>query len=218
VDGCASVRCCAIFRPSSREFAYTQFHSLNRPGIFSRHPYASATHAGFLHWRAEQVSYSAKILYQELRRDYGYRGSYETVKRFVAPLREQAAAAADLCQRRFETAPGQQSQIDWGQAGACLHNCPVVLHAFVMTLGYSRRSYYRACATEQLGLFLESHEAAFEHFGGLTRELLYDRPRTVCRPVPGAGWRWNDTFRELACHCGFEPRVCAPYRRRTRAR
>jgi transposase len=82
----------------------------------------------------------------------GYQGSYETVKRFVAPLREQAAAVADLCQRRFETAPGQQSQIDWGQAGICLRSRPVVLHIFVMTLGYSRRGYCRACANEQLGL------------------------------------------------------------------
>ena len=177
-----------------------------------------AIHAGFLHQRAEQVGYSAKILYQDLRRDRGYQGSYETVKRFVAPLREQATAAADLCQRRFETAPGQQSQIDWGQAGICLRSRPVVLHIFVMTLGYSRRVYYRACANEQLGLFLESHEAAFEHFGGLTRELLYDRPRTVCRPVPGAGWRWNDTFREFARHWGFEPRVCAPYRAQTKGK
>lgn len=177
-----------------------------------------AGHADFLRQRAERVGYSAKILYQELCRSHGYRGSYETVKRFVAPLREQAVAAAELCQRRFETAPGQQSQIDWGQAGICLRNRPVVLHIFVMTLGYSRRGYYRACANEQLGLFLESHEAAFEHFGGLTRELLYDRPRTVCRPVPGAGWRWNDTFREFARHWGFEPRVCAPYRAQTKGK
>jgi hypothetical protein len=42
-----------------------------------------------------------------------YQGSYETVKRFVRPLRaaEQAAERAAV---RFETPPGQQSQIDWG--------------------------------------------------------------------------------------------------------
>jgi transposase len=56
-----------------------------------------AVHAGFLRQRAEQVGYSAKILYQELCQDRSYQGSYETVKRFVAPLREQAAVAADLC-------------------------------------------------------------------------------------------------------------------------
>lgn len=177
-----------------------------------------ASHAQFLRERAAHVDYSARILYQELCRDREFGGSYETVKRFVVPLRAQARTAAELCQRRFETEPGQQSQIDWGQTGIYLRHRPVVLHIFVLTLGYSRRGYYRACANEQLGLFLESHEAAFEYFGGLTRELLYDRPRTVCRPVPGKGWRWNDTFREFARHWGFEPRVCAPYRAQTKGK
>jgi len=42
-------------------------------------------HAQFLAGRAAQVNYSARILYQELRSRRGYRGSYDTVKRFVAP-------------------------------------------------------------------------------------------------------------------------------------
>jgi len=41
-------------------------------------------HAEYLRARAPQVRYSAQILFQELRQQ-GYRGSYETVKRFVRP-------------------------------------------------------------------------------------------------------------------------------------
>jgi transposase len=52
---------------------------------------------------------------QELGKQHGYTGSYETVKRFVRPLHAEEAVA-DLTQRRFETPPGGQSQIDWGQA------------------------------------------------------------------------------------------------------
>lgn len=52
-----------------------------------------AAHAEFLRSRAPDVCYSARILYQELTRARGYRGSYQTVKRFVAPLRA-------LCRRR----------------------------------------------------------------------------------------------------------------------
>jgi transposase len=175
-----------------------------------------AAHADFVSERAEQVNFSARILFQELRRERGFDGSYDTVRRFVAPLR--AAATPDrLCQTRFETEPGQQSQIDWGEVRTYLRNQPIKLHIFVLTLGYSRRGYYRACANEQLGLFLESHEAAFEHFGGLTREHLYDRPRTVCQPTNGQ-WRWNETFRAFAGHWGFEPRLCAPYRAQTKGK
>ena len=73
------------------------------------------SHADWLQRRAPEVRYSARILYQELRRERGYTGSYETVKRFVAPLRELGRCDS-LTQTRFETAPGEQSQVDWGQA------------------------------------------------------------------------------------------------------
>src|SRR5258707_4531473 len=91
-----------------------------------------AEHVSYLQTRAPQVRYSARILFQELQAR-GYRGSYETVKRFVRPLRavEQAAERATV---RFETAPGQQSQIDWGQARIHFHGRPVVLHVFILTL------------------------------------------------------------------------------------
>src|SRR5439155_1176532 len=127
-----------------------------------------AEHASFLRTRAPEVQYSARILFQELRRARGYRGSYETVKRFVRPLRaaEQATERATV---RFETPPGQQSQIDWGQAQIHFRHRPVILHVFILTLGYSRRSFHEPCLGETLSQFLDAHERAFDYFGGHTR-------------------------------------------------
>ena len=137
-----------------------------------------AEHASYLQTRAPQVQYSARILFQELRQARGYRGSYETVKRFVRPLRavEQAAARATV---RFETPPGQQSQIDWGQARIYFRSRPVALHVFILTLGYSRRSFHEPCLGETLTQFLDAHERAFEYFGGHTREHLSPSPTTM---------------------------------------
>jgi transposase len=176
-----------------------------------------AAHADWLRGRAPEVDYSARILYQELKARYGFAGSYETVKRFVAPLREPLGAEA-LTQMRFETAPGQQSQIDWGQARVPLRHGPAVLRIFVLTLGYSRRGFYFAYADERLPEFLEAHERAFAHFGGLTAEHLYDRPRTVCSPGRDGRVVWNPTFRAFAEHWGFEPRLCRPYRAQTKGK
>jgi transposase len=174
-------------------------------------------HAQYLHERAAQVNYSARILFQELRGGRGYTGSYDTVKRFVAPLRE-SGRMDELCQMRFETGPGQQSQIDWGQLSTYFRAQPVTLHLFVLTLGFSRRGFYHACADEQLGQFLEAHERAFEHFGGLTREHLYDRPRTVCYPDAEGRRVWNPTFKTFADYWGFEPKVCRGYRAQTKGK
>lgn len=175
-----------------------------------------AEHEGFLRGRAPEVRYSARILYQELRASRGFRGSYDTVKRFVAPLRA-LAAAAEVTQIRFETPPGQQSQIDWGEAKVEYRSGVRVMHFFVLILGFSRRSFVWAAPNEQLEQFLEAHERAFEHFGGRTREHLYDRPRTVCRPNGQGKVIWNGTFRAFADYWGFEPRLCQAYRAMTKA-
>ena len=164
-----------------------------------------AAHAEYLRERAPQVHYSAQILFQELRRR-GYMGSYETVKRFVQPLRA-AESLAERASVRFETPPGQQSQIDWGQARIHFRSQPAVVHLFVLTLGFSRRGFYHAARNERLPQFLEAHEQAFEHFGGHTREHLYDRPRTICAPNGEGGVIWNPTFKSFADYWGFEPRL-----------
>jgi transposase len=176
-----------------------------------------AEHATFLRTRAPEVLYSARILVQELRRARGYRGSYETVKRFVRPLRaaEQAAERATV---RFETPPGRQSQIDWGQARIHYRSRPVILHVFILTLGYCRRSFHEPCLGETLGQFLDAHERAFEYFGGHTREHLYDRPRTVCQPGGDGRVVWNATFKQFADYWGFEPHLCRAYRAQTKGK
>src|SRR5215831_515657 len=176
-----------------------------------------AEHVSYLQTRAPQVQYSARILFQELRQARGYRGSYETVKRFVRPLRavEQAAERVAM---RFETPPGQQSQIDWGQARIHFRTHPVVLHVFILTLGYSRRSFHEPCLGETLSQFLDAHERAFDYFGGHTREHLYDRPRTVCQPGSDGRVVWNATFKQFADYWGFEPHLCRAYRAQTKGK
>lgn len=176
-----------------------------------------APHAEYLRERAPKVCYSAQVLLQELRKR-GYAGSYETVKRFVRPLRE-AVELAERAAVRFETPPGQQSQIDWGTARVYLRQQRVILHWFVLTLGYSRRGFYEPFLNERLPQFLDAHERAFEYFGGHTREHLYDRPRTVCAGASEAGRpAWNPTFKSFADYWGFEPRLCRPYRAQTKGK
>ena len=63
-----------------------------------------APQAPYVPQRAAEVGYSARVLFQELRRRR-YEGSYETVKRFVRPLRETQLRAA-VTRTRFETPQG----------------------------------------------------------------------------------------------------------------
>src|SRR4029453_4480947 len=114
--------------------------------------------------------------------------------------------------------PGQQSQIDWGQARVYFRTRPVTLHVFILTLGYSRRSFHEPCVGETLAQFLDAHERAFEYFGGHTREHLYDRPRTGCLGTTDGRMVWTATFKSFAEYWSFEPRVCQPYRAQTKGK
>ena len=174
-------------------------------------------HRGWIEERAPQVGYSARILYQELCAQRGFEGGYGTVRDAVRPLRKESAAAL-LTQCRFETEPGEQAQADWGEARVPLGTEIVKVHIFVMTLGYSRRAWAEGYEHERMESLLSAHEHAFEHFGGVTGEILYDRMRTVIQGEREGKKRWNPTFAAFAQHWGFEPRVCRPYRAQTKGK
>jgi hypothetical protein len=55
-------------------------------------------------------------------------------------------------------------------------------------------------------------------FGGVTREILYDRMRTVLTGTAEGRLCWNARFEAFARHWGFQPRVCRPYRAQTKGK
>ena len=174
-------------------------------------------HLPWLKERAPQVNCSAQILFQELHASRGYAGGYDTVRNAVRSLRVEAAAAS-LTQCRFETDPGEQAQADWGQVRIRFDAGPAEVHIFVLTLGYSRRAWAEGYEHERMESLLAAHENGFAHLGGVTREILYDRMRTVIQGDPGGKRHWNPTFKAFAGHWGFEPRVCRPYRAQTKGK
>jgi transposase len=75
----------------------------------------------------------ASVLLRELR-ERGYTGGYTMLKGLVAALKPKEAAAPIV---RFETAPGEQMQVDW----AVIRRGSNRLSVFVATLGWSRAAY-----------------------------------------------------------------------------
>lgn len=166
--------------------------------------------------RMPQVLYNAKILLQELR-ELGYKGCYETVKRFVRPHRAERDRLEEATMR-FETAPGKQAQVDWGTAVVSLGGVPRRVQFFVMVLGYSRRIFATATEDQKVKTLLASHEAAFEHFGGRTQEVLYDNPKTICLRREEGRAVYNPVFEDFARHWGYVTRLCQPYRAQTKGK
>ena len=94
-------------------------------------------------WLADRLQRhrgNADVVRQDLEREHGITVSLRTVERAVVPLRRELRAI-EVATIRFETAPGEQLQIDFGETTVPIAGARVKIHVFVATLGYSRRPY-----------------------------------------------------------------------------
>jgi len=136
------------------------------------------------------------------------------VRKFVHERRPEKEPLGSV---RFETAPGEQGQVDWGSFGFITHQGRTYrLYAFVMTLGWSRASYLRFTMCADTTWFIHCHLHAFAYLGGVPRRLLYDNLKSVVL------WRdaeevvhWNPRFLDFADVAGFSPQACKPRRPQT---
>lgn len=155
----------------------------------------------------------APVLFREIG-ELGYSGSLRLVRYYLQ--RQRPAVRADPVVR-FETAPGEQMQVDW----MVLRRGTDPLSAFVATLGYSRYTYVEFVTNEQFATLRQCHHNAFSYFQGVPREVLYDNMKTVIdrRNAYGDGLhRFHPGLWELAKETGFTPRVCRPYRAKTKGK
>ena len=98
---------------------------------------------------------------QDLLAEKGLAVSRRTLQRAVQPYR-QALKAEALATTRFETPPGRQLQIDFGERLVEIGGAKIKAFVFVATLGHSRRCHVRAFR----------HEKQESWFTGLEGEQL----------------------------------------------
>jgi len=170
----------------------------------------------YLAERLQAGVWNARVLLRELR-SREYQGGYTILTDWLRPQRESARVVAV---RRFETPPGKQAQVDWGHLGSLLESGEErMLWGFTMTLGYSRRMMAEAATDQKLGTLLRMHEAAFQQWGSVPEEILYDRMKTVWTGTDERGEIvWNAVFLDFARYWEFTPRLCRPYRAQTKGK
>lgn len=157
--------------------------------------------------RLSRYDLPATRLFREIQAR-GYTGSYETVKRYVAKVRERRPKPAYV---RFETEPGEQAQVDWACFGKVLLGGRWVrLWCFCMVLGYSRAMYVEFTCSQDLATFIRAHINAFRYFGGTTATILYDNLKSVVLSREGSSIQWNPHFLAFSKAYGFRPILCTP--------
>lgn len=146
---------------------------------------------------------------EELIRSHGYKGEYDTVRRYVKTLKEARDRVAYI---RFETIPGQQAQVDFGEfMVVCPNGKEIKLYCFVMVLGFSRHMYIEFVDRCTMPVFLDCHINAFGYFEGVPGEILYDNMKNVVIKHLVGKVKFNDTMMDFATHYQFKPMACPAY-------
>ena len=174
---------------------------------------------GWLRERFFRHDGNADVIRQELASEHGIVIGLRSVELRVRQWRRELKAQKRATVR-FETAPGHQMQIDFGDTRVWIGGERVRIHVFVGTLGYSRRMHIRASQRQRQTDWFEGMEGAFLRFGGVPNEVLLDNAKplvehhdSVSREV-----RFNARLWAFARYWGFTPRACAPYRARTKGK
>lgn len=173
---------------------------------------------GYLESRIEQFPFLSSIRLLEEIRNQGYDGGYTIVKDYIRTIRPKRSVIAEI---RYETKPGVQAQVDWSD---CLYLTfdgeTKRINCFSMILGYSRMRYVEFTTSTDIQTFLLCHQHAFDYFGGVTQEILYDNMKVVVikRKNPSTTSDFHSSFVDFRDHYGFTSYLCRPYRAKTKGK
>ena len=196
-----------------------KYIAMEKPAKYSREGRQSviAPYTDYVRGRIDKHNLSAVRIYEEIR-EKGYPGSYTTVKRLCRVIRKNRRIQAVY---RYETDPGKQSQVDFGEFGYIdIDGKHRKLYAFSMILGYSRMRYVEFTTDISTENVIRMHLNAFSFYGGFTDTILYDNMKQIVidRKIKASESRFNQKFMDFAEYYGIVIRLCYPYRPETKGK
>jgi transposase len=151
---------------------------------------------------------NAKAIWQDLVDDHGFRGAYQSVKRFVGKLRGSRSPEARVM---IETPPGEEAQVDYG-SGPMIRELASGRYCrarmFVLTLGYSRKSVRLLTFRSSTRIWAELHEQAFRRLGGVTRVVVLDNLGEGVLAADIYDPTLNPLYRDMLAHYGAVALAC----------
>jgi transposase len=166
-------------------------------------------------WVEEDRLLNCVVMLQRLR-PLGYTGGITVLKDFVHDLRPPRSGHHPI--RRYETKPGEQMQIDWGEFLYDHEGRHRKVYGFGAILSYSRMRFIvftKRCDTATL---IRCVMAACDYFGGFPQAILADRMKSVLVGMDGNMPQWNSQFADFLSAIGVVPRVCKPYTPQTKGK
>ncbi|MDQ5851252.1 MAG: IS21 family transposase [Chloroflexota bacterium] len=139
----------------------------------------------------------------------GYQGSESHVRAYIGQQRRTLQRPPVFLPLEFD--PGQDAQVDWGEAQVIMDGQQIPVQLFVMRLCYSRRTFAMAFPTQRQEAFFAAHVLAFDHFHGVPHRLTYDNLTTAVKPLlVGRTRQEQRAFTVFRSHYLFDSHFCTP--------
>jgi len=151
--------------------------------------------------------HTAMRIFERLRDEHAYLGSYSPVQRFVRQQREEQRETFIP----LDHLPGQRVEADFGEIQVDFPEGRRKVSVLILVWSYSNAPFAIAFPTQRTEAILEGMTQAFEFFGCVPREVWWDNPRTVADALlRGRSRQVNRHYAALASHYVFEPLFCMP--------
>lgn len=144
----------------------------------------------------------ATTIYEALVTQFGFAGSYSSVRRRVRKIRATSPKATCM----LDFAPGDAAQVDFGKGPTITDVFTgeiLKTWIFVMTLCFSRHMYAEIVTDQKVETWLACHRRAFEFFNGVASRLIIDNPKCAITRACYTDPEVQRSYAELAEGYGF---------------
>lgn len=170
-------------------------------------------------WLEEDKKYwykqrhTAKRVFDRLRDEHAYPGSYSTVRRYVKKRREEMLAEANQRDRQgylqLDWLPGE-CQVDFGQADFRVRGVTTRGHYLTVDFPHSNVGITQVFWGETAECICEGLQNVFVFVGGVPRRAVFDNATEVGRKLSGA-IHTSEMFRLFCAHFGLDFTFTNPY-------
>ncbi len=156
-----------------------------------------------------QRNCTAQVIFERLRDNYSFNGSYDSVRRYVKNLKVKNPEAFI----RMEVDPGAEAQVDFGYCGRMFDAAEKRLRkvwCFVMILGFSRHMFGKFVFDQKIATWMKLHREGFEFFGGVTAKVVLDNCKTAITKACSYDTEEQRSYSGCAEHYNFIISPCRP--------
>ncbi len=160
--------------------------------------------------RLSEFNIVAPEMLKEIQ-ELGYSGGVTILRDYMAIIK------SNYIQKivdRFETNPGLQAQIDWGDCGyVMVGGVRHKLNLFMLVLGYSRYMWGEFTISTKRPELMRLLEKSFREIGGVPREVIVDNMKQAIDIAKSSNSPAivNSDFLEFGSWNGFKTVACPPY-------